>query len=78
MNIFRSKSLVFTALGALILGAGLAILVKPPRESGQFVEVKRGTIVETVDVTGKVKAEEHVDLAFESRDRMERIFRYKG
>lgn len=68
---FLKKKRIFIPL-ILLFGAGAVLLFLPGQENlpYEYVEAERGELVHQVSVTGKVRAAEHVDLAFERSGRV--------
>lgn len=57
----------------IIIGLALFYLKRPAQINYDFVEVKTGTVQETVQVSGTVKAASQFDLAFEKIGRVSKI-----
>ena len=73
-SLIKNKKRLFLVLGGLVVVVIILISVfsnKPAATA--YVEVKKGDVIQEVDVSGKVKAAESVDLAFERSGRISRV-----
>lgn len=74
MNFFKKPEVIFILIIAVVaLGVYTyrAIVKKPAYD---FVVAKKGTIIQEVSVTGRVKAAESVDLAFEKSGKVGAVY----
>lgn len=73
--VFPRKKGILITLGVLILIIGSALFMRKknvtPRET---VVVKKAPLIATVNVTGKVKSAQYVDLAFDRSGRVAQVF----
>lgn len=70
MTKFFSRSLFILPAAVLFLGGGVFIYYRSGNSGAEPVAVRRGTVVETVAISGKTEAAERVELAFERSGRI--------
>jgi len=66
------------AVASVIAGTALAFVLKRSETPAETVAVDRGTIVEIVSVTGRVKPASSVELAFERSGKVSRVLARVG
>ena len=76
---FSKKTIVWAGIFLFLVGGIAYFYFNAPRSSPyQFDFVKRGDIIQEVDVTGRVKPADEVDLAFEAAGRVVSIAKEVG
>ena len=70
----RTKTYVITAVIVVVGGFFFWYFGAPTPVAYHFIAVKKGTIIEEVSVTGKVRAAQDVSLAFEKSGRVARTY----
>lgn len=73
-NIFKSRKIIILAIIIVILIIG-AIIAKPKKQPEYTLfEVKKGTLVQSVDATGKIESADRIELNFKTTGRIARIY----
>lgn len=72
-KVFNTRNVVIFIV--IVVGALIAFsFLKKPAENRSFVTIERGTVVQELSVTGKVKPAQSVDLAFISGGKVSYVF----
>jgi len=70
----KKRYLIILIVIVIIAAGTVFILTRPKKSNFEFATVERQNLVQEVNVTGKVKAAEAVDLAFEKGGRVVNIY----
>jgi len=70
----KKRYLIILIVIMIIAAGTVLILTRPKKSNFEFATVERQNLVQEVNVTGKVKAAEAVDLAFEKGGRVVNIY----
>lgn len=74
----KSRVIILIIIVVVIAGGVAAVLLRPKPSPYEFATVAKQNIVQEVSVTGKVKAAEAVDLAFEKSGKVNQIYKEVG
>ncbi len=76
----KSKKFWIVAVIVLVIMITLGNLLSSSNQGAQyeFAKVKKGDLIQTVDVTGKIKSENNVSLHFESSGIIDKIYVFEG
>ncbi len=72
-NVLKKKK-VWIPLSIVIIVGGIILWAKDSPEGPEFVVAERGELIQEVNVTGRVKAAQSLDLAFEKSGRVAQVY----
>ena len=70
----RPKVIIFAVISAVVVISAYALLSKEEKIEYDYIVAEKADLVQEVSVTGRVKAAESADLAFETSGRIAEIF----
>src|SRR5581483_5195337 len=70
---FTLRNLAIIAVAAILIAGGYFLLRTPKNDTGELIKVTKGEVVEEVNVTGKIKAADDVQLGFEKPGRITQV-----
>src|SRR4051812_31546288 len=75
----RRRWLRIAIVGAVLLIAAVVVfMLMQPAKGGATATVQRGTIISTVETTGKLQSDDSAKLAFKSSGRVAKVFYKQG
>ncbi|MEK7117522.1 MAG: biotin/lipoyl-binding protein, partial [Patescibacteria group bacterium] len=77
MKFFAKKYIIGMVIAIVIIGGG-TILFKNGNNGKEIITVTRENITQEVSVTGKTKAQNEVELGFDTNGRVARVFAVVG
>ncbi len=73
-KLFKKPWFIILVVIVLIILIGIIFSQKKPKTTSAIVAVRRGTVIQEVSVTGRVKSAANVDLAFERTGKVAKIY----
>ncbi|MFZ2150173.1 MAG: efflux RND transporter periplasmic adaptor subunit [Minisyncoccia bacterium] len=78
LNLLKQKKYLYYGLGAIIVVVGGFLFFNNKTTTGETLTISHSDFINQVYVSGKVVASEEVDMAFEERGKIERVYFEEG